>query len=667
MTRRPWVVIVAALVMSQLARAQEASPAPPESSPDAARLDPLTERQAVVRDRLLRLEEKMFELSKALEKAEPQNAARLREALTASRSRELRQKFDAIIELLGRTRYSDALDSQRAVAEDLQQLLKMLLEDANRLDDRKKEIERLEAFRKALEKIIEEQRAEKARAEAAIAEAERAAALDAAAAKARALLERQQAATARTGQGAASEGLPAEQGKIREDTGALGKDVERMSGKPADEATPTSDNAPKASDPGSESEEGSKASGSDAAAKAAEKLRGAEKEMKSAEQRLGEGSDEAARNNQRAAEEELRKAAEELGQEAKKIRNKLKLDEQAEEQEKTADKTRDLGRQMGGSEGGSENPPENPNGENRSDGRTPPEGGRQGGEGDAPQEPRDPQDPDHAPTPGREEIEGAVPYQDEAEKKLREQDPEEAAKKQEEAIKKLEQAQQELEDVLEQLRREQQEEMLAALEARFRAMLGQQLEVNRGTNRLAEVGREAWKRSDQLELAELAEKQRWVGTEAGRALRILEEEGSTVVFPQVVEQVRDDAQDAGERLAAADVGRQVQLTQREIETALRELIDAVKKMQEENERRDREGEGGGQSGNEPLLPGSAELKLLRSCQLRVNAWTQEIETDRVRPDVAVQDIESRVKKLDQRQKHVDKMARAMRDSLNRAQ
>jgi hypothetical protein len=168
-----------------------------------------------------------------------------------------------------------------------------------------------------------------------------------------------------------------------------------------------------------------------------------------------------------------------------------------------------------------------------------------------------------------------------------------------------------------------------------------------------------------LELAELAEKQRWVGTEADKTLKILEEEGSTVVFPQVVEQVRDDALDTGEKLATADTGRQVQLTQAEIEVALRELIEAVKKMQEENQNGG--GGGGGGGGNDPLLPGSAELKLLRACQIRVNNWTKEIEIDRVRPDVGAQDIDGRMSKLQKRQDHVDKMARAMRDSLNKAQ
>ena len=67
--------------------------------------------------------------------------------------------------------------------------------------------------------------------------------------------------------------------------------------------------------------------------------------------------------------------------------------------------------------------------------------------------------------------------------------------------------------------------------------------------------------------------------------------------------------------------------QSEVETTLEELISALQRAQKEKQENDEGGgsSGGGGGGNQPLLPPSAELKALRSAQMRVNRRTKQLD------------------------------------------
>lgn len=481
----------------------------------------LFDQQAIVRDRVSRLEDRMFLISQALKKAEPDKAAQLIQTLGTSRSLLIRQKMDEISEKLKSNQFSDAVDGQKEIAADLQVLLKMLLEDPEKLEDRKEEINRLEAIQKNLDDIIKEQSKEKRDAEAAARQ----------------------------------------RGQLPPSTQPASQPTE----------SPRSESAPN-------------------------------------------------------------------------------LNEQSKCQRATTEKTKNLLKQMKG----------------------PPKAATQKSEGKPPDKSEDPKDsgeqdgPPQEDSPGSQDVQEAVPSQEQAAEKLDAQEPKSAAEKQVKALEKLQQARQALEEKLQQLRKDQQEQLLAALESRFRAMLTRQLECNKATVRLAEVGRDHWSRSDQLELVDLSQKENWVSEEADKALYILKEEGTTVVFPQIVEQVRDDAKDVAERLAAADAGEPVRQTQEAIAQMLRELLEAIEKKQAENDAPSGEAEDPEQ-GPPPLLPGSAELKLLRACQLRVNVATLQAEKDRTREGSDRRELEVRLEKLAQRQKQVHDMAKAMHESLTKPQ
>ena len=142
------------------------------------------------------------------------------------------------------------------------------------------------------------------------------------------------------------------------------------------------------------------------------------------------------------------------------------------------------------------------------------------------------------PTPGNENVEQAGQHMQKAADELDKNKPQDASPDQQKAVDQLEQARRELEQALDQLRLEQQEEILRGLESRFRTMLAQQLLINEGTLTLDKNHTDAWAHADELKLAGLAQHQVSVSDQAGQALHILKEEGTTVVFPRIVEQMR---------------------------------------------------------------------------------------------------------------------------------
>jgi hypothetical protein len=116
---------------------------------------------------------------------------------------------------------------------------------------------------------------------------------------------------------------------------------------------------------------------------------------------------------------------------------------------------------------------------------------------------------------------------------------------------------------------------------------------------------------------------------AQQALDIIVDDGTSVVFADVVEQVRDDLVGAGNLLIEhLRTDSDTAALQREIETTLEELIEALQLAQQQKESSGGEGGGSG-AGQESLLPNSAELKLLRSAQLRINRRTAAL--DQARP------------------------------------
>jgi hypothetical protein len=243
----------------------------------------------------------------------------------------------------------------------------------------------------------------------------------------------------------------------------------------------------------------------------------------------------------------------------------------------------------------------------------------------------------------------------------RKEEPKEAGREQQQAVDQLRKALEEIERILAQLRDEQREELLAALEARFREILERHRPITASTVDLEKVrGERSWTRADRLRLADIGGEEKTLAGLVEIARQILVEDGTTVVFPKIVEQLRDDMLTVHRLLGEEQTGPYTQAMERDIEQTLEELIAALQRAQREQQQA-RQGQGQGQQGQQPLpplVPDSAELKLLRSAQVRVNDRTKSFDGARPQGPLGPE-MKGQVRKIADRQEDVRRMAEDM--------
>lgn len=567
-----------------------ALPTPAIAENDAP-INPLVAKQEMIRDRLVRLEDRMFRLREKLLDDEPDNAARLADALQRSGELGVQDRVDAVLELLGDgVRLDDAADGQDDLVKDLEAILKSLIEKPNDEEARQAEIARLEEIKADVDALRERQRELRKDTGNADENEHRAKQLADAIKRLDALIEKQEAMNKSPGDTAKSK----QQSEVAEATRQLESDVRKLEQDPANDEQP----------PDSSSESSESAAGD---------LQSAAKSMSKAQAAAKTSDAPSAKAEQEKALEHLRRARQKLAEAKKAAEDAAKPDKLAKRQGETAAEAEALGKKMRGE-------PSNQEGK--------PQGGQEGGEGGKPQESQE----SGEPTPGQKQIEKAQGHMEDATEDLDDEKPRDATADQDKALAELDDAAEELEEALRQLRQEEQEEVLRDLEARFRAMLETQLEINTGTTEVDAVGPDNFKRAEKLRTAELADKQGKLAKEVDTCLHVLEEEGTTVVFPAVLEQLAEDMRDVESRLKELYVGVLTQAIQKEIVSTLQDLVDAVERRQQEmSEQQGRPGQPGSPD-EQPLLPTSAELKLLKAMQVRVNGRTSVIEETKALAD-----------------------------------
>ena len=212
-----------------------------------------------------------------------------------------------------------------------------------------------------------------------------------------------------------------------------------------------------------------------------------------------------------------------------------------------------------------------------------------------------------------------------AREKLNDATRREARSEQEKAVEELETARAELEEILRQLREEEVERLLVQLETRIRQML----RIERGILAAAEklAADVAMSQPEKrIEGVRIGREQAEVTAEAARALTLVRDDGSAVAVPEALDQVHDDCVQAAARFTRGDVGQATLGLVGDIVTGLEELLAALEKSRrkEEEDRQQAGGAGGrpAEPGEQPLVDKLAELKMLRSLQLRVNNRTQ---------------------------------------------
>ncbi|GAB5405058.1 MAG: hypothetical protein Aurels2KO_32890 [Aureliella sp.] len=230
-----------------------------------------------------------------------------------------------------------------------------------------------------------------------------------------------------------------------------------------------------------------------------------------------------------------------------------------------------------------------------------------------------------------ERLRNAQRKMQEAQKELEEAQRDGAIDKQREAEEELRDAVAELEQILQQLREEEIERSLESLEARLRNMLSMQTKIVEETRRLNEISNGEPNRQVAIRASKLSLEEQKVLRAGERAFSLLREEGSSAAFPEAIEQVNADIGNVIQRLSSGDVTALTLLIQDDIVTALEEMIASLVAVQKENREKKQQqqqggggGGGGGQQGQRPLVNKLAELRLVKTLQLRINRRTQSM-------------------------------------------
>lgn len=270
-------------------------------------------------------------------------------------------------------------------------------------------------------------------------------------------------------------------------------------------------------------------------------------------------------------------------------------------------------------------------------------------------QPQSNQEKQQEQTPGREQLEEARKQMERAIENLEKEQKDAAIENQDQSVARLEELKAELEEILSQLREEEKETYLTLLEARFQNMLRRQLQIQAETKRLDQIPTEERpQQSYASKTNEVRKEQEDNVIDAGKALNLLREEGSSVAFPEAVEQMHKNMEVVVRRLAAEDTGKTTQLVETLVVETLEEMIDAFQrelKKQEEQEQQQGQPQDG-KPQDPSLVDQIAELKMIRSLQLQVNRITQQLGTEIDDPAKVDSDQQSLIDDIAQRQKRI---------------
>lgn len=539
-------------------------------------------KQELALDKFSELTRRMEKLMVVLQKDEPEESKLLSAGLRFVQEKKLHNRLEKAGGLLRQERWDEGLVIMDKLKGDLRSLLALLQNRNSDLRELLERIEMLEGFKDRVDELAKEQQQEKedsARAEALQKHLKN---IEAQKQRAEDLLAMQQELRDQTNQlpldaaAGLTEPLEKKEGDLEEATSELAKDLKDLEKKDAqlkkeaaDAANKPSDAKPGESKPGeskpgdakpgdakpseAKPSEAKPSEGKPSEGKSSGNAGKAAKSMGKAEAQLGEKKPESALKDQDQAMEALKATIDELeamAEDAARELLKLPFEQMAKNQEKTENATDTLAKDMEKAEEGDEN-----------------------GEGQ--------------PTPGKQKVQQAVPKQRAAAGQLKEYVP--AKQKQQDAKDDLEAAKKALEEALAQLRQQLQDEVLRALEERFTAMLARQRELTTHTETVDGTRKKILTASGAMPTAlvskieEIAGGETELEQEAIDALKLLEEDGTTAVFPPMVEQLRDELADVAAGLSKHKTGALMNQAQKDVEDLLALLINALRKTIEMKE------------------------------------------------------------------------------------
>ena len=577
------------------ARAQETRPSEPKAAdgtaPAEAPASGLDETESSLERRYQQFERTLLQMAEYLRKTEPERADLLIRAIGRSKETRISQQMDAITQLLKKEQFGDAIGDQQHLVADLKGLLELL-----QSEDRRHQLEQEKQYYELLHKEVSK------------------------------LSAREKDLRRATERGGNLNRLGERQGDIGKDAQSLLDKIEKEdASRNGPDGKPNSSRNSKNSQKGdkgangdkkSEEDQKSDAKKSDAEKSDSEKADGDKKsgksdsDKKSGDKQANGDKQSGSKDGDKKDEKKDSKDSDKQSSPNSQDKNNSKKGDSKKGDSKKgkSDKQQGKGQPPKPGEQGEESEPQ--------------EGSPS--EGEQSQEQTQPKK-----TPGRDEIEDARRAMRQAEEELKRLEGKKGMGHQDEAIRKLAEARAQLEKILRQLRQEEQQIILASLEARFAKMLVMQLQIHVDTVALSKTPTNAWTVKHFGRARELSVEEATIADEAAKALKLLKEEGSSVAFPQGVEQVRDDMLTISTRLSGNEVGTFTQSVERDVIESLEEMVTALqneieKRQKQDENRRQQRGQRGQGEEEKQLVQDLAELKMLRSLQFRVNRRTKEI-------------------------------------------
>ena len=187
--------------------------------------------------------------------------------------------------------------------------------------------------------------------------------------------------------------------------------------------------------------------------------------------------------------------------------------------------------------------------------------------------------------PGREDVAKASENMSGASGKLSAGKAGQASQEQEEAIENLEKGREKVEDTLEALQEAFRNQLIAYLKQKFTHMLSEQKAASHSTRsldlKLRALVLAAGDKTPTIDIKDrqlsqqIASRELRLSAVCDDILDVLSEDGTTLVFPEIVTELQADLKHVGESLENLQTGKATRMVQKDIEDTLVEILAAL--------------------------------------------------------------------------------------------
>lgn len=256
--------------------------------------------------------------------------------------------------------------------------------------------------------------------------------------------------------------------------------------------------------------------------------------------------------------------------------------------------------------------------------------------------------------PGKQSMSKASQSGKSAQGKLSQSKSDDANKDQQDAQKKMEEAKQQLDEAIAKAQDDQQEKTIAKIAEILQDMLTRQQVLTAKTVEVAsKQGSDGkFQRPEELELQNVSHDEGTLADDSKKVTKLLTDDRSTVIFPEIMKDIEGDLRDLQTMLDAKQVDELTQAMQGNVERNLTQLLDALKKEMSKKKKKAGGGGGGGGGGGkkEPLVPPTAELKMLKFKEIGIENLTVIADKQKQSNKALPAQVEAQHRKLAQQQK-----------------